>query len=100
MHTATWLIVLTMAVCFAVPFLLIMLTTYPPHPNISQHLLLATQFPIQHYIGGNYWQLTIVLFIMDVFVEYYNVDFASESELIAHMNQPMSAPSFGSEKPC
>jgi hypothetical protein len=46
MHTATWLIVLTMAVCFGVPFLLIMLTTYPPHPK----LLLATQFHIQHYI--------------------------------------------------
>ena len=50
MHTATWLIVLTMGVCFAVPFLLIMLTTYPPHPNLSQHLLLPTQFHIQNYI--------------------------------------------------
>jgi hypothetical protein len=46
MHTATWLIVLTMGVCFAVPFLLIMLTTYPPHLK----LLLATQFHIQQYI--------------------------------------------------
>jgi hypothetical protein len=38
----------TMAVRLAVPFLVIMLTTYPPHPK----LLIATQFPFQHSIKG------------------------------------------------
>jgi hypothetical protein len=49
MHTATWLIVLTMGICFGIPFLLIMLTTYPPHPK----LLLAMLFPFQPYIEGH-----------------------------------------------
>jgi hypothetical protein len=39
MHTATWLIVLTMLVVGAIPVLLVWLTTMP-HPK----LLLATQY--------------------------------------------------------
>ena len=50
MHTATWLIVLTMAVCFAVPFLLIMLTT----SSSSKHQ------PTSCHSNTLVWKITLI----------------------------------------
>jgi hypothetical protein len=55
MHTATWLIVLTMLVVGSIPVLLIWLTTMP-HPK----LLLATQYAPPILVTVDHFKDTLV----------------------------------------